>query len=67
MRKLLIVSALMASTAAMLSWKEVQQGKPGTTLPASISASKLAEAKATLSKQPARNTKNVLATADGGI
>jgi hypothetical protein len=67
MKMLVIFTALIATTSTMFSWTNVQQGKPGTTTSASVANIKLAEAKASLSKQPAKSSKNVLGTADGGI
>lgn len=67
MKRLVILSALFATTGTMFSWKNAQQGKPAATPPTTVAAIRLAEAKASLSKQPARSTKNVLGTADGGI
>lgn len=67
MKMLVILSALFATTGTVFSWDNVQQGKPGVTLSATAASIRLAEAKASLSKQSIRNTKNVLATADGGI
>jgi hypothetical protein len=67
MKKLVILSAIFVATGTMFSWSDVQQGKPAATLTTTAAAIRLAEAKASLSKQPARNTKNVLGTADGGI
>ena len=63
MIKFLILSTVLVSTA--YSWDATYQGKPATTT--TVATIKLAEAKASLSKPPARSTKNVLGTADGGI
>ncbi|MFD2326772.1 hypothetical protein [Mucilaginibacter galii] len=65
MKKLILLSALFVGAGTMYSWSDVQQGKPATTT--TVATIKLAEAKASLSKQPARSSKNVLGTADGGI
>jgi len=67
MKKIVILSALFVASGTMFSRSIAQQGKTGSTTSSTITAAKLAEAKTSFSKQPARNTKNVLATADGGI
>ncbi|WP_345951623.1 hypothetical protein ABDD95_09360 [Mucilaginibacter sp. PAMB04274] len=68
MKKILILSAIFIASGSVYTWGHGNQVKPTNVLTNStVTAIKLAEAKAALSKANTKNVKSNLGTADGGI
>jgi len=64
MKKFVLIFAFFTIAASLISWHSIIQTKPGNN---AVTALKLAEAKAILSKANTKNIRSNLSTADGGI